>query len=364
MSKSISWWQPQVGTSELLLIKEVLDSNYLNDGDVTERFERRLAELLKIKHVLGVTSGTTALFAALAALGIGHGDEVIVPDITFIATANAVTWAGAKPVIVDVEEASLNMAPSTFEAAITSRTKAVIPVHVSGRSANIPEISAIAMTHNIHVVEDAAEALLSKVDGRCLGTYGKAGCLSFSPNKTITTGQGGAVLTNDDALHARLLEIKDQGRPVRGTGGNDVHVSVGYNLKLTNLQSAVGIAQLSYLESRVEKMKQIYKWYRECLEDISGISLLGFNIDAGESPQWIDAIAERRDELIQYLLAHNMHCRPFWFPIHTQAPYRLPDNKFVNSVRLAAKAFWLPSNFTMSHEDVLAVCDRIKRFFK
>ncbi|SVB90055.1 uncharacterized protein METZ01_LOCUS242909, partial [marine metagenome] len=174
-------------------------------------------------YAVGVTNGTSALFLALAALGIGHGDEVVVPDLTFIATANAVTLTGATPVLVDIDPATLTISPEAFEKAITAHTRAVIPVHISGRSADLPAIVAIAKEHGLAVVEDAAEAFASFHDGRALGTIGIAGCLSFSPNKTIMTGQGGMVLTDDEGLHLRLRELKDQGRPVRGTGGDDPH---------------------------------------------------------------------------------------------------------------------------------------------
>ena len=257
-SKKIKWWEPEVGEEERNILFKVLDSNFLNDGDFTSRFEQMLADLLDCKHVVAVTNGTSALFLALAGCGVGPGDEVIVPDITFIATANAVVLSGAKPVLVDVDPNTLNIDPGKFEQAITPRTKAVIPVHISGRPADMPAILKIAENKGLSVIEDAAEGLFSKMDGKFLGTFGKAGSLSFSPNKTITTGQGGAILSNDDNLGARLRELKDQGRPVRGTGGDDTHDRIGYNFKLTNLQAAVGIAQLSHLTTRTERMKQTY----------------------------------------------------------------------------------------------------------
>jgi perosamine synthetase len=343
-------------------VREVLDSNYLNDGDVTTRFEQEVAQLVGAKHAVAVTSGTIALFLALAGVGVGPGDEVIVPDVTFIATANAVMLTGARPVLVDIDPATLNMDPAAMATAITSRTKAVMPVHVSGRSANMPAILEIAQAHGLFVIEDAAEAFMSAVDGKYLGTFGHAGCLSFSPNKTITTGQGGMILTDDDALHLRLRELKDHGRPVRGTGGDDIHHSVGFNFKLTNLQAAVGLGQLSALHHRLERQKQIYRLYAENLSGLQGISLPGFRLEVGESPLWTDALVERRDELDRYLQARGAHCRRFWFPIHTQAPYRLPDDQFPNSTRVIPHALWLPSAFTLSDDDVATVCEYIREF--
>ena len=200
-----------MGEEERKLLLQVLDSNFLNDGEFTTRFEDKLADLLGSKHVVAVTSGTAALFLALAGNEIGPGDEVIVPDITFIATANAVVMSGAKPVLVDVDPNTLNLSPSEFKKAITSQTKAVIPVHISGRPADMPNILEIAENHGLVVIEDAAEAFSSKLNGKCLGTFGHAGILSFSPNKTITTGQGGAILLDDDSSRGAITRIKGSG---------------------------------------------------------------------------------------------------------------------------------------------------------
>jgi len=247
---TIPWWHPVIGDEERAAVLRVLDTNYLNEGDVTTTFEQQAAALFGARHAVATTSGTSAIFLALAALGIGHGDEVIVPDVTFIATANAVVLTGATPILVDVDPATLNINPAAIEPMLTPRTRAIVPVHVSGRAAAMDDILSLAGQHGVAVVEDAAEALLSHHQGRCLGTFGIAGCFSFSPNKTITTGQGGLVVTDDDALMVRLRELKDHGRPVRGTGGNDVHATLGFNFKLTNLQAAVGVAQLPKLATR------------------------------------------------------------------------------------------------------------------
>jgi perosamine synthetase len=364
MPEPIPWWSPQMTGNEYPLIKDVLDSNYLNEGDITTCFEQNVAKLVGARHAIAVTSGTIAIFLSLAALAVGPGDEVIVPDVSFIATANAVRLAGANPVLVDIDPSTLNIEPEEITKALTPRTKAVIPVHVSGRAANMPAVLEIARSHNLFVVEDAAEAFMSSFNGKYLGTFGHLGCLSFSPNKTITSGQGGMILTDDDALHKRLRELKDQGRPARGTGGDDIHYSVGYNFKLTNLQAAVGLGQLSALHVRIQRQKRIYSLYSENLKGFEGIRLQGFHLDKGEVPQWTDAIVDRRDELDRYLRERAIFCRRFWFPIHTQKPYLLPDDNFPNSSRLIPKALWLPSAFTISDQDVATVCSHIKEFFR
>lgn len=362
MAERLPWWSPQVGSDERALVQEVLESNYLNEGEYTTRFERRLADLLGVKHAVAVTSGTTALYLALVGCGVGPGDEVIVPDITFIATANAVTMTGAKVVLVDVSPTTLNLDPREVERAITGRTRALVPVHVSGRAADLDPLLALARDRGLWVIEDAAEALLSRRRGRCLGTFGRAGCFSFSPNKTITTGQGGLIVTDDDELCLRLRELKDQGRPVRGTGGDDVHPRIGFNFKLTNLQAAVGLGQLAHLEGRLRRQKSIYRAYSEGLRGVPGIRLLGFDLESGECPQWTDALVDDRDGLVSHLKSRGADTRNYWFPLHTQAPYRQADDRFPRSTRLGPHALWLPSAFTMSDDDVVSVCRWIREF--
>jgi perosamine synthetase len=360
--RKLEFWSPQFGAEEKELVAQVIDSGFVNDGKVTAQFESEIAALLGCKHVVATTSGTSAIFLALAGIGVKAGDEVIVPDVTFIATANAVTLTGAKPVLVDVDPQKLTLDPESTEQAITARTRAIVPVHVSGRAADPESLLDIAKRHGISVVEDAAEALASRHRGRCLGTFGTAGCFSLSPNKSITTGQGGLIATDDDALHQRLRELKDQGRPVRGTGGDDVHASIGYNFKFTNLQAAVGLGQLKDLPRRLDRMTSIHRNYVKGLQGVPGVSVLPFCLEGGEIPQWTDVLVERRDELYDHLASRGIHGRRYWHPLHTQAPYKLPCDQFPNSTKQVPRAMWLPSAFTLSDGDALAVCNEIREF--
>lgn len=359
--KIIKWWSPRIGEEEFRLVKDVLASNYLNDGEITRRFESKIADLLKVKYAIAVTSGTVAISLSLKSLGIGYGDEVIVPDITFIATANAAEMCGAKVVLVDIDPKDMNIDVGSIKKAITKKTKAIIPVHVTGRGAELEAILKIAKENNIFVIEDAAEALLSKRAGKYLGTFGDTGCFSLSPNKTITAGQGGLIVTNNEKLAVRLRELKDQGRPKTGTGGDDLHNSIGYNFKFTNLQAAVGLGQLDYLSDRTERMKKINKIYSDSLRNIAGFKLFEFKED--EVPQWTDAVIDRRDELEAYLKNRDINCRKYWFPLHAQLPYKLKDDNFANSIKLSPKALWLPSCFDMSDDDVKYVVKNIKEFY-
>lgn len=361
--RRVPWWEPRLGEAPKALVASVVDSRFVNDGEVTAEFERRIARLLGCRHVVAVTSGTCALFAALKALDVGPGDEVVVPDATFIATANAVAMTGATAVLADIDAATLTLSPDAFARAITPRTKAVIPVHVSGRAADMDSILRIAGERGIEVVEDAAEAFMSKRGGRHLGTIGRMGCFSFSPLKVITTGQGGAVVTDDDGLHDRLRELKDQGRLVRSTGVDAVIPRVGYNFKLTNLQAALGLGQLDDLDWRMQQMRRLYRGYVKGLKGLNGVTFPGFRIEDGELPLWTDVLAERRDELDAFLAGRGIDCRRFWYPLHTQPYYRAADSGFPNATRAMAKALWLPAAFGLGDDDVAYVCESIRAFY-
>ncbi|KKT25205.1 MAG: DegT/DnrJ/EryC1/StrS aminotransferase [Parcubacteria group bacterium GW2011_GWA2_43_9b] len=273
-NKKIPWWLPQVGSQEeRQFIKRALDNNYVNEGELATRFEQKIAGLVGAKYGVAATSCTAAIFLALKALGIGKDDEVIVPDMTFIATANAVDLTGAKPVLVDVNPDNLNIGVDAIIRAITPKTKAIVPVHVTGRAADMESILKIANQHKLFVVEDAAEALMSKHQGKYLGTFGQAGCFSFSANKTVTTGQGGMIVTDDPALHNKLRMLKDQGRPARGTGGDDLHNVIGYNFKFTDLQAALGLGQFHFLPARTKRMKRNYELYVKHLQGVGDIKI-------------------------------------------------------------------------------------------
>ncbi|MBI2989727.1 MAG: DegT/DnrJ/EryC1/StrS family aminotransferase [Candidatus Magasanikbacteria bacterium] len=359
----IPWWLPQTGTpEERKYITQALDDNYINEGALTEAFESAIAKRVEIPYAVSATSCTAALFMCLKAFDIGHGDEVIVPDMTFIASANAVDMAGAMPVLVDVRREDMTIDIEAVKKAISPATKAIIPVHVTGRAADMEAIMKLATERNLIVIEDAAEALMSKHKGKYLGTWGHAGSYSFSPNKTITTGQGGMAVTRDKTIFERLRMLKDQGRPVRGSGGDDIHHTRGYNFKFTNLQAAVGLGQLHYLDRRITRMREIYAWYAEGLRKVKNARLYPCDLEGGAVPQWTDIKLEQRDELEAYLRGYNIDSRKYWHPLHTQAPYKKNDDEFSNSIALSKSSLWLPSAFTLNQADIETVYERINMF--
>ena len=355
----IPWFAPEVDQRERELVLEVIDSNYLNDGDVTRNLETRVAEFIGAKHCVAVTSGTAAITLALMGLGIGPGDEVIVPDFTFIATANAVRLAGAQVKLVDIEPQRLSIGVENILSAIGSQTRAIVPVDVNGRGADYDRLEALAKDKGLFLVSDSAEGLGSKWQDRYLGTFGDAGCFSFSANKTVTAGQGGMVATDNSDLYYRLRELKDQGRRFQGTGGADLHPVMGFNFKFTNLQAAVGLAQLEKLPDRLAKANQRDAWYRELLEECPGTSFPS-SAGQGEVTQWMDILVQDRAKIKSALEEQKIGCRAFWYPLHTNAPYASGDDAFKNTIAVSEKGLWLPSYFGLTREQAEYTADVIR----
>jgi perosamine synthetase len=364
VNKPIPWFSVETGPEETARLAEVIQSNYINDGNITREFERRCAEVLGVRHCVAVTSGTVGIALALMAAGIGPGDEVIVPDLTFIATANAVRLTGASVRLVDVEPRRFAIDVVKAEAAIGPKTRAIVPVDVNGRGADYPAIEALCAKHGLKLICDAAEAFGSRYQGRPLGSFGLASAFSFSANKTVTTGQGGMVATNDDAIHDRLRELKDQGRRHQGSGGNDLHPVLGFNFKLTNLQAAVGLAQLDRLEQRLDGFRRRNRWYRELLGDCPGLILPAVDENGGEVTQWTDALIDRADVVEAALSAEKIGSRRFWFPLHRQESYKQADDGFEAAIDVSARGLWLPSHFSLTESEAERTAAAVRRAMK
>ncbi len=359
--KHIPWWSIETGESEIDNLVSVVKSEYLNEGSVTEEFEHRLAEFLEGSKVVTSTSGTAALFIALKALGVGAGDKVLVPNMTFIATATAVEMAGAKVVLVDVDEDTMTISQEDLIRKIDDKVKAVIPVHVSGRSAWNSVLHELNQRDRIIVIEDAAEALGSRdpLTGKLLGTMGSAGIFSFSPNKLITTGQGGALTSRSSDILQRARALKDQGRVSRGTGGADRHDLIGYNFKLTNLQSAVGLAQLERAKSRVEHLKKVFSYYQNNIDQCDHVRLMPFNVSKGEFPLWPELNTIHKESIKLELNSKNIGFRDVWHPLNTQKPF-LNSDSFPVSAKLSKETLWLPSAFKLTEDDLNRISSCIR----
>jgi perosamine synthetase len=357
----IPWFSPELGAREENLVIETIRSNYINDGSLTRLFEKKVAAVIGVQHCVAVTSGTAAIALSLMGMGIGPGDQVIVPDLTFIATANAVRLVGAEVILVDIEPERFTLDIPKTVAAITSRTRAIVPVDVNGRGADYAELERISRDRGIRLITDSAEGFGSKWKGRALGSFGDAGCFSFSANKTITTGQGGMIATNDTVLYHRLLELKDQGRRSQGTGGNDLHPVMGYNFKLTNLQAAVGIAQLERLQERLVGARQRDLWYRDTLGELPGILIPPVDYEGGETLQWADVLVKDRDQAASALTCAGIGCRPFWHPLHAQKPYALDGTLFPGAHSVSERGLWLPSSFSLTREQAIRAAEALIR---
>lgn len=358
--KKIEQMAPWFGEEEKRAVAEYTASGgWLTEYRKTAEFEQIIADYVGSRHAIVVTSGTAALFCALVGCGVGPGDEVIVPDFTMIATANAVVLAGARPVFVDIDPSNLCLDLHAAEKAITPRTRAILLVSINGRSPDMIKASDLAEYHSLKLIEDAAQSFGSRYAGRALGTFGIAGVFSFGPLKIISTGQGGAVVTDDSEIAARIRRFKDFGR---AQGGIDRHESIGYNFKFTDLQAVIGIEQMKKLEWRVKRKKEMFALYRFELSGIEGLRFIDTDL-AKVTPWFVDVLADRRDALMSHLKENGIQTRPFYPPIHIQPAYNLCEQHPITG-QVAASGLWLPSSSFLSDGDIQRVCDVIRGFSK
>jgi perosamine synthetase len=358
----INQMEPWIGDEEKRAVLEYLDSKgWLTEFKKTREFEQLISSYVQTRHVSVVNNGTTSLIIAIMALGIGHNDEVLVPDYTMIASSNAVVLAGANPVMVDIDEENLCLDLYAAEKAITPNTKAIMYVSINGRSHNMNRVVAFARKYGLYLIEDAAQSLGSKFNGKHLGTFGDIGSLSFSAPKIITTGQGGALLTDNEELYNRILRIRDFGRTRAGV---DYHEVRGFNAKFTDIQAVIGIEQMKKLDWRVERKKEIYKLYQDLLHGVDDVDFIDTNLNE-TSPWFIDILVRRnRSELISFLNERGVGSRPFYPAIHTQPPYSWVKGSFPHSENVSKQGLWLPSSSFLKDEEIEVVCNQIKSFFK
>lgn len=324
---------PFLGREEEEAAVRAIRSGWVTQGPLVKEFEDRFAEYVGAKYAVATTSCTTALHAALAVSGIGPGDEVIVPSLSFIATANAVVHCGAKPVFVDIDSATCNMDPRQIEAVITKKAKAVMPVHQMGLPAELDAIKAITDKHGLLLIEDAACAIGSTYKGKKIGGHGNTACFSFHPRKIITTGEGGMITTDDADLVARLRRFRHHGMSVSDMERHkankviiEEYPEIGYNYRMTDIQAAIGIEQMKKLDLIIEKRRAIASSYDEQLSTIPGIRLLHVpdHIYHNYQSYWIEvteASAVSRDQLMAKLLEKGISTRRGIMAIHREQCY-------------------------------------------
>lgn len=355
--------EPWFGEEEKRSICEYLDEGgWMTEFKRTAEFERLIAQYTGTKHCIVVNNGTVSLTLAAMACGIKSGDEVIVPNYTMIATPNSVVMFGAVPVFVDVEPSTLILDYKATLKAIGPKTKAIMLVSANGRypTVGIEKFKELAKKHNLALIEDAAQSLGSFYpNGNHIGSEGDVGSFSFSAPKVISTGQGGALITNNDDIAQKIRRLKDFGR---AKGGTDLHDTIGYNFKFTELQACLGIEQMKKLQWRVDRKKQIINLYRKLLKDVSQVSF--FDQDLKNTTPWfIDVFVEKRAELQAYLKEHNIGTRIMYPPINRQVAYKYPG-VFPVSDQVGEKGLWLPSASQLTDEDINRVTQAIKDFYK
>jgi perosamine synthetase len=346
-------------------VLDCIDSTWISsNGKYLERFESSFAEFCGVRHAVSCCNGTVAVHLALLAHGVAPGDEVIVPTLTYVATANPVVYCGGKPVFVDAEPRTWNMDPERVAAAITPRTRGIIVVHLYGHPVDMDPILEQAERHGLWVIEDAAEAHGATYRGRVAGSMGSLGTFSFYGNKIITTGEGGMVVCNDDRLAATVRQLHGQGQDPQRRYWFPM---VGFNYRMTNIEAAIGLAQLERVDWHIARRREIAAWYREELGGEAGIELSP-NESWAESVFWIAcAVFDEqrfgpRDRLMAALGEAGIETRPFFYPLHTLPMYR-DDNDasdFPIAEGLARRGVNLPSSATLTREEVAYVCERVR----
>ena len=355
--------EPWFGLEEKKALNSYMDEGgWLTEFKKTSEFAKNIADYTDAKHCVVVNNGTISLTLMAIAAGIKAGDEVIVPNYTMVATPNSVKMFGAIPVFVDVERETLCMDIEAARKAITPKTKALFYVNANGRypKNGIDAYQKLCSDHNLILLEDGAQSLGSLFqDGRHQGTVGLAGSFSFSSPKIISTGQGGAIITNDDDMAYRLERLKDFGR---SGGGNDIHDTIGYNSKFTELQAVIGIEQMKKLQWRVERKKDIYRLYKKKLANNDAVNFFKQDLKF-TTPWFIDVLVEDRDNLQNYLKSKQIGTRLMYPPINKQIAYQVPGEHPVSEL-VGKKGLWLPSASQLTDEQVIFICNQIENFYK
>jgi len=346
--KKISWWHTEIGKKEEQNVLNAFKDRSFSMGPVAKELERRIALALRVPYVVVTTSGTSAITMALLSIGIKPGDEVIVPDLTWIATANAAAILGARVVLADCLPDAPLIDPEEVKKKITSKTKAVIAVHMNGRSCALKELSGIADKAGIVLIEDACKAFMSKNGNRCLGTFGRLGCFSLGMVSLVSACYGGAVATRDKELYRKLLIIRNQGVP---PDGEERYALNGFNFKFSDILASIGVAQMEALDKKSEHVRKVYTRYCEGLEGLSFISMIPVDTGSGEIPLLAEVRSRDIDRLIPYLDRNNVEALRFHLPLHLAA-YLKNKGRFPNASRFAREGFVLPCGPSQPLENV------------
>jgi perosamine synthetase len=364
MMNRISVAQPKLDGNERKYVLDCLDTNWISsNGKYIGMFEEMFATFCGVKHAIATNNGTTALHLALVALDLQPGDEVIIPTVTYIATANAVRYCGATPVLVDVCADTMNIDPADLAQKITPRTRGIIPVHLYGHPAQMDAVNAVAKQHGLWVVEDAAEAHGAEVLGRRVGGLGTCATFSFFGNKIVTTGEGGMVTTDDDALAAKLRLLRGQGMDPQRRYWFPV---VGYNYRMTNIQAAIGVAQMETIDKALADREKLAGWYNDALAGLEGKILLPQQQPWAKQVFWMyniflcDGDQTERDRVMRELDQLNIETRPVFYPMHVLPPY-LEDRSYPVADLWSQRGINLPTHQDLTQDDVKRIAESLKK---
>lgn len=353
--------QPLIAKNALRYVSDCIKSGWISSaGSYINRFEEAFAAFIGVKYAITTTNGTTALHLALATLGIGPGDEVILPDHTMFACASAICYTGAKPVVVDVDRDTWNMDVTKIEKKITKRTKVIMPVHIYGHPVDMDPVLNLAKKYHIRVVEDAAESHGALYKNKMVGSFGNINAFSFYANKIVTTGEGGMVVTNDTKLAARARMLKDLAHSAKR---RFLHEEIAYNYRLTNLQAALGLAQLQEVKRFIEKKLWMANLYNQLLSDLKGITLPPHKPWA-RNVYWMyailieDSFGITRDELQRKLKEKGVDTRTFFIPLHRQPAlkklglYQGTEKEYPVSNEISERGMYLPSGLAITKRQI------------
>lgn len=360
--------QPLLNGNELAYVSDCIKTGWISSqGAYVKRFEKEFAEYCGAEYAVAVSNGTVALHLALVALGIKEGDEVLVPDLTFAASINAIIYTGAVPVIVDVDKTTWTISIEDIEKNITPKTKAIMPVHLYGHPCHMDEIMAIAKQHNLLVIEDAAEAIGAKYKNKHVGTFGEAATFSFFGNKTITTGEGGMVFFKNKDAYEKAMVLRDHGMSKTRKYWHDF---VGFNYRMTNLQAAIGCAQMERIDEFVNEKRRLANFYNTILTETS-VFILPPQESWAVNGYWLyTAILKEncgitRDELMQKMLKNGVETRAVFFPLHEMPPYKNYPTKsnFRNANYISQQGISLPSSVNISEAELMNIKQAFRTIF-